>query len=59
MNTLTPFRSLFPTTGESLLSRLDMPIDRLWRRLLQMESLGNDSFSPPANVVEKSDSYVV
>jgi HSP20 family protein len=59
MNTLVPFRSLFPTTGESLLSRLDMPIDRLWRRLLQMESLGNDSFSPPANVVEKSDSYVV
>ena len=59
MNTLTPFRSLFPTTGESLLSRFDMPIDRLWRRFLQMESLGNESFSPPANVVEKADSYVV
>lgn len=59
MNTLVPFRSLFPTTGESLLSRLDMPIDRLWRRFLQLESRNGDSFSPPANVVEKSDSYVV
>lgn len=59
MNTLTPFRSLFPATGDSLLSRLDIPIDRLWRRFLQMESLGDDSFSPAANIVEKPDSYVV
>jgi len=59
MNTLTPFRSLFPTTGDNLFSRLDAPMDRLWRRFLQMESLNNDSFSPAANVIEKADSYVV
>lgn len=59
MNTLTPFRSFFPTVGDSLLSRIDAPIDRLWRRFLQMESAGSDSFSPTANVVEKPDSYVV
>jgi HSP20 family protein len=59
MNTLTPFRSLFPTTSENMFSRLDAPIDRLWRRLVQMESLNNESFNPAANVIEKVDSYVV
>ena len=59
MNTLTPFRALFPTAGDNLFARLDAPMDRLWRRFLQMESLNNDSFSPAANVIEKADSYVV
>ncbi len=59
MSTLTPFRPFFPIVGDSLLSRIDAPIDRLWRRFLQLEPTSNDTFNPATNVVEKPDSYVV
>jgi HSP20 family protein len=59
MTTLTPFRSFFSSPSESLFSRMDAPLDRLWRRFLQWENVGNEIWNPPANVVERPDSYQI
>ena len=55
MTMLTKFRPFFP----EMLSRNDNQLDRMWRRFLDWESGNEVGFSPPVNVIEKPDRYLV
>ena len=52
---LTKFRPFFP----EVLSRQDNQLDRMWRRFMDWEAGNEVGFSPPVNVVEKPDRYLV